>query len=297
MRTTRAVTVVLAVIALGALVVRWIGDSASTDPARIVASDFPFTTSKVSWSPDGTMLAAVTNGELQLYRVADRALVMSVGDDVVNAAWMPDGRRVLVTEGPIPTGEVSVVDLAGAAVGVAKLAPSLDFDTGSGLDVNSSGTLAVAAVANRVPLGGATRWDLAFIDLQVGTVRIVVTPDVDEIRPFFADDASVVFAARASTLRIGRYDLGADAFRSLGDIAFGPLGMTRDGEALVGESTGEPGETRLVRLDSSSGVRVALKPAFPAGHRPVAIDPLLRRVLVLADPGTGVEVAVVKNLE
>ncbi len=78
------------------------------------------TSAKVRLSPDGAHLALVESGILSIIRVRDASIASRAGTRVVDATWMPDGSRVVIVEGPIPTGQIAAVDLQGKTAGVVR---------------------------------------------------------------------------------------------------------------------------------------------------------------------------------
>jgi hypothetical protein len=273
LKAARGAAVVLAIVVVGVLLARWI--AGGTDGVRADPRVLPITTTNVAWSPDGLRIAAASNGVLHVFRVADGREVLTTGRSIVAFAWMPDAKRILVAEGPIPTGEVATVDLNGRVTGVAHLSPSIDFDAGYGLSVNSDGTQAVAVAVHSDDLGGHVATDLATIELATGAVHVAPTPDVDERSPVYVDDETVAYLVGDAAFA---RDLATGEGRRLGP-ARRLLGIAPEGAvvALRGCCT-------VTRLDPSTGDESGA-PETLTGE-PTAADPTLRRFLVLEADGS-----------
>lgn len=246
------------------------------------------TTTKIALSPDGGRLLAVQDGQVQVVRLGDASTVMRAGRNVVDAAWMPDGERVLTLEGPIPTGQVVTLDMNGEVDGVATLSPSVGFGDGSGVDVDSRGVRAAAITTTRDAIGGRTRTDLAVVELQTGTVRVYATPDRDEHRPLFVDDDYVAVVSQAATgpPRLDFVDLTTGAVRAGGPVSAGPFARTLAGEVVVARG-GAGGVTRLVAVDAVDGAARRLHETGP-GRRVVAVDAQITRCIVRVGGADGV---------
>lgn len=238
------------------------------------------TASKLRWSPDGRRLALVEDGTVTVVGIDDAKIVTRAGHNVVDATWMPDSKRVLVVEGPIPTGQIATLDMQGRLDGVATLAPSIAFGDGFGLAVDARGTRAAAIAVTRDAIGGATHSDLAVIELQTGKVHVYATPR-NETTPVFVDDDLV---AVASAGRLDRFDLTTGAAGAGPALSGGPFARTF-GEEIVVARRAPKGATTLVAVDADTGDARTLHVTKP--HRQVvAVNREVTRCLVrVPDPG------------
>ncbi|MDP1792853.1 MAG: hypothetical protein Q8K63_01845 [Acidimicrobiales bacterium] len=271
----------LALVLLVAGVIRLIstnGPVAPTAPSGLEELVVP-SAGVIRWSPDATRLALLVAGEMLIVRVADGAEVARRGSTVVDVAWMPDAERVILVEGPIPTGQAVAVQVDGRVAGTTTLRPSIAFGMGQGLAIDDKGRRAAAIAAQREAIGGATRHDLALVELQSGATRVISTEDREESNPVFADDVTVAYASRAPSgeTRLHVIDTSTDAVTNLGRIHDGPFGVLASGEVVVGHRAAQ-GAYRLdaVSLDGESRVLGVLRDT----QRPVAIDRFGTRVLV-----------------
>ena len=225
----------------------------------------------IRWSPDATKLAFIVSGQLVIVRVNDATELARRGSSVVDAAWMPDSTRVLLVEGPIPTGQVVAVRADGRVQGTTKLTPSLAFAQGQGLAVNSTGTQAASIAVRRAAIGGTTQQDLAVMDLQRGGTKTFVNDTRAESNPVFVDDSTVAYAAQlpGGQIRLHTIDLVTGQVRAHGPIYGGPYGSLASGEIVVGSRAAE-GAIRLDAVALGGGRRVL--GVLPRHTRPVAID-------------------------
>ncbi len=240
----------------------------------------------IRWSPDATKLAVLAGGEVVLVRVSDGKELGRAGGTITDAAWMPDATRVVVVEGPIPTGQVVAIEPTGRVAGTTKLNPSLAFGEGRGLAIDSRGRQAAAIATRRDAIGGATHADLALINLQTGATRVFVTDDLDEANPVFVDDGTIAFAAtsRRGENRLHSMDLPTGVVRTHGRMYDGPFAALASGEVVV-SSRAAQGAVRLDALDLDGGSRVL--GVLRRHTRPVAVDRFGTRVLVRRYGGLG----------
>ena len=282
MRFVRAV-VVIALVVLASV---WLYARLTTDatPAAPTLGDSLRTfqtsaSSKVRLSPDGTKLAVVQDGSLQVIRVRDAALVTKRGANVVDAAWMRDSARVVVTEGPIPTGELDVIGANGGVTAALHLSPSVGFGNGRGLAVSPLERSGAAIVVSRDAIGGAEHADLATVDFTSGAVRVYATPETDESSPVFVDEDTIALASRGPTgaSHLVFVDVGTGAATDRGVIYDGPFVTTNLGDVVVGHRAAN-GAVRLVAVNPQGDDRqiAVLKPH----RRPVAVDAHTTRVVV-----------------
>ena len=240
---------------------------------------------RVRLSPDGSRIAVVAGGSVTVVGLDDAKIVTSAGTNVVDAAWMPDGTRVLVVEGPIPTGQVATVDMHGKVDGVATLAPSIGFGDGDGIAVDEHGTRAAVIAVTRDAIGGATHTDLATIDLGTGKVRVYPTAR-DEAQPLFVDDDLVAVASQATKgpARLDLVDLTTGAVDAGRPIVDGPYVRTFGGEAVVARRAAQ-GAYRLIAVNAETGDERTLHVTKPHRHV-VAVNAQVTRCLVrVVDPG------------
>lgn len=264
MRVLRASVVTIVVLVLGAFAFARLTSTngpVASNPAfgRGLSNIGVSTATKVRLSPDSTRAALIDNGSVTVVRIKDGSRVMSAGNNVVDAAWMPDGTRVLVVEGPIPTGQVAAVDMDGQAVGIAPLKPSIEFGDGFGLAVNSDGTHAAAIAVTRDAIGGAVHTDVADIDLQTGATRVTPTPG-NERDPIWLADDTIVAASAGRVLSFA--------------VARGPFVLSTEGEVVV-EGAGR----RVFAIDPTTARRRLVR-TLPPRHVAVDVDAHLTRALV-----------------
>lgn len=282
MTTARRIAVgaiVLALVVIG--LVRLVGsngDPEPTGPATLESLEVPGS-GVIRWSPDATKLAVLVDGELVVVRVRDAEVLGRSGRRVVDAAWMPDGTRVLLVEGPIPTGEIAAVSASGQVRGVTKLQPTIPFASGRGLAVNSTGTQAAAITVRTDAIGGGKHFDVAVVDVQRGGTRVYRTDAREESNPVFVDDSTVAYAAElpGGQVRLHTIDLVSGRVRAHGQIHDGPYAALASGEVVVAHRAAQ-GAVRLDAVDLAGGTRVL--GVLPAHTRPVAVDRFATHALV-----------------
>jgi hypothetical protein len=245
------------------------------------------TSTKVRLSPDGARLAIVEAGSVNVIGVNDAKIVTRAGRNVVDATWMPDSKRVLFTEGPIPTGQVTVIDLKGAINGVANLTPSIGFGDGEGIAVDSRGARAAVISVTRDTIGGRAHRDLAVIELRTGAVRLYPTPNRDESSPLFVDDDLLAVASTGASgpARLDLVDIATGEVRAGRPIIAGPFVRTISSEVVVARRAAQ-GATRLLAVDSETGDERQLHVTKPH-RRVVAVDIQLTRAVVRVPDGGG----------
>jgi hypothetical protein len=287
LRATAVAVVVLVLFAWGFAKLTDNDDTTATPRLGTGLSGLSVTTAaKVRMSPDGARLAVVEGGQVVVVGVNDAKIVMRAGTNVVDAAWMPDGKRVLAVEGPIPTGQVTTLDMKGEIDGVQKINPSISFGDGTGVAVDSRGTQAAVIAVTRDAIGGEVHTDLAVIQLQSGAVRVYPTPARDESSPVFIDDDFVAVASQGATgsARLDFVDLGTGAVDAGRPITAGPFVRTVGEEVVVARRAAQ-GATRLLAVSADGGDERELHVTKP--HRKVvAVDLQVTRCLVrVVDPG------------
>jgi hypothetical protein len=244
------------------------------------------TAAKVRLSPDGSRLAVVEAGSVVVLGLNSATVETRVGSNVVDATWMSDSKRVLFTEGPIPTGQVTVIDLTGAVNGVATLKPSIGFGDGAGIAVDQRGTRAAVISVTRDAIGGREHRDLAVIELQTGAVRVYPTPTRDESSPLFVDEDLIAVASEGDSgpARLDLVEVATGAVHPGRPISDGPYVRTISSEVVVARRASQ-GATRLLAVDSETGDERELHVTKP--HRKVvAVDIQLTRAIVrVPDPG------------
>jgi hypothetical protein len=298
MRLVRNAAVTLVVLAVLALLFGRIADNDSDAPARPVLGQgltaLSITTAtKVRISPDGSRLAVAEAGQVAIVGINDGKIVMRAGRNVVDVAWMPgEPSRVLVVEGPIPTGLITTLDMTGAVDGVQRLNPPISFGDGNGLAADSRGTQAAVIATTRDAIGGKLHTDLAIVQLQTGAVRIYATPDRNEARPLFVDDDYVAVASQGDTgpARLDFVELSTGEVVPGQPITGGPFVRTVGGEVVVARRASQ-GATRLLAVDALTGDERDLHVTEPH-RRVVAVDLQVTKCLVrVIDPGGGAHLA------
>lgn len=251
------------------------------------------TSTKVRLSPDGARLAVVEAGTVAVVGLHDATIVTRAGRNVVDATWMPGSKRLLVVEGPIPTGQITVVDLTGAVTGVATLSPALGFGDGHGVAVDTRGARAAVIAVTRDAIGGRTHRDLALIDLLTGAARVYPTPGREESRPLFVDDDLIAVESQGErgAARLDLVDVATGTVDPGRPIVDGPFARTIGGEVVVARRASQ-GAIRLLAVDSESGDERDLHVTKPH-RRVVAVDIQLTRAIVcVPDPGGDAHLAI-----
>jgi hypothetical protein len=247
------------------------------------------TSTKIRLSPDGGLIAVVESGVTTVVGVNDAHIVTRAGRNVVDATWMPDSKRLLIVEGPVPTGEIDVVDLKGVTVGVAHLTPSVAFGNGQGVAVDSRGGTAAVIAVTRDPIGGREHTDLAVVDLPTGRVQVFPTPGRDEARPVFVDDGLVAVSSigESGPARLDIVDVTTGAVTPRRALVDGPFTRTPAGEAVVARGAAQ-GALRLIAVDPDTGDERTLHVTRP--HRQVAaVDVHVTRAMVRVRDEDGTE--------
>ena len=250
------------------------------------------TATKVRLSPDGSRILVVDSGSATVVGLNDAKIVVRTGSNVVDAAWMPDGRRILTVEGPIPTGQVATVDMSGHVDGVAKLNPSIGFGSGDGVAVDGRGTRAAVIAVTRDAIGGLAHTDLATIELQTGKVRAYPTGR-NEARPFFVDDDLVAVASQGTTgpARLDLVDLTTGAVDAGRPIIDGPYARTFGEEVVVARRASQ-GAYRLIAVNADNDSERTLHVTKPHRHV-VAVNAQVTRCLVrVVDKGGTAHLAI-----
>jgi hypothetical protein len=210
-------------------------------------------------------------------------LLTPVGSNVVGFAWMP-GSRLLLAEGPIPTGQLNAIDLRGRAAGKVVLSPSFGVGSGYGMAVDSTAHHAVVARAQVDQLGGAVHLDLVEVDLQTGAVRqLTTTPDAEESLPVYVDDQHVAYArAVGNRATVALLDLTTLSSRDLSPsgVSAAPRGAILQGAYVAyADSTGD-----VFAVDPSGGRPILLGAQMGTV---AAVDPTGSRAVVVRDGGLG----------
>ena len=290
MRTLRAVVVAVVVLVAFAY-----GFARLTDDDRPVRTRRELgkglaaltisTSNKIRLSPDGSRLAVVEAGAVTVVGVNDAKVVTRAGTNVVDAAWMPDGDRVLVVEGPIPTGQMTVIDMEGTVSGIAQLSPSVSFGSGLGLAVDPRGTQAAVITVTREPIGGRQHSDLAVVGLQSGKVTVYPTPGRDETQPMFVDDELVALSSAGETggARLDLVEIPSGRVQAGPALDSGPFARTFRDEVVIGRR-GAGGGDELVAVDTQTLDSRPMHVTKPR-RRVVAVDfQVTRAVVRVSDP-------------
>jgi hypothetical protein len=221
---------------------------------------------KVRLSPSGARVALVEGGAISVATVGDGKVVMRRAGNIVDAAWMPDGRRALVVEGPIPTGEVSTIDVHGKVDGAATLNPSIGFGNGEGVSIDRGGTRAAVIAVTRDDVTGVSHRDLAVVELATGAVRVYPTAR-DESAPLFLERDLVAVASQGKKgpARLDLVDLTNGTVDAGRPIIAGPYARTFAGEAVVARRAAQ-GAYRLIAISPVNGRERTLHVTRPHRH-------------------------------
>jgi hypothetical protein len=225
------------------------------------------------FSPDGNRLAAVGEQGVGLVQGGRLAPLTAGANNVVDAAWMPDSRGLLVIEGPTEADQLSVLGVDGRVTGVAHLDRAVSPGDGYGIGVDRRGARAVVVTETRDTIGGRRHRDLLLVDLPTGrTSDLVITSDADETNPFFVGDDAIVFGrARDGRARVVQRDLasGAEKFLTAAADDVTPIGVIADDTVVV--AGGRPGgRVRVWAVRGARGIDMA---DAPAGSAFVGIGP------------------------
>ncbi len=156
-----------------------------------------------TYSPDGKRLIAMafdSHADLRLTLLRDDRLEpLDMARDLVDYAWMPDSRSLLLATGkPMGPSVLQVVDLAG------RLQSRVDLGTDiilaqSGMSVSADGRFAfVSALADR----GLDEQDLFRVDLRSGKIAaLTTTSDTVESFPVVREDGEVIYVATSGDRR------------------------------------------------------------------------------------------------
>lgn len=266
---------------------------ATTDSQGMIAPG----PSKAAYSPNGAHLAVLSAQSLSLAVRGELQPVVKLGggaSTVVDFAWMPSSDRLLVVEGP-SVRRLNVVDLKGEVVAAATLSEPLLVDEGFGVTVDSTNTKAVLTTVTRDAIGGLRHFDLTVVDLPTGKVTTKSTPDVDETRPFFVTDTTVVATVETGdAMRAEVIDIESGKRTPLGRASgAGSLaaGVLSDSDAPVFQVVGDPnvvnvltanGVRRLKKLDEGQVV-VAVHPTGATAVVRVVVDGTVRLKVVALD--------------
>lgn len=248
-----------------------------------------------AFSPNGARLAVLSSSGLYLSDEGKLEPIIETGGQaasgIVDFAWFPGSKRILVAEGPSPTSRLNVIDLEGEVVAAATLSQPVTFAEGYGLTVDSTNTRAVAVHVTRDAVGGLRHLDLAVIDLTSGKVEIRETPDLDERDPTFVDDGSVLVTIDEGG-EPGAFvlDLATGNRTPVGSGARVAAGVLTDSETPVVQTLAERPEVRagdhVLGTLSEGANLVALHPTGTAGveRAPVGGDGETRLRVVSLDP-------------
>lgn len=237
---------------------------------------------KAAYSPDGSHIAVLTADGVGLAVGGQVKPLSRSGAQIVDFAWMPDSKRVLVMEGPASTGFAVVLDLEGEIVAAEELTPPFAVGSGFGIDVDPTSRRAVTVAVIRGPLGGGDRRDLVVADLQTGATRTIADEVALESKPaFIAGDDVVLTERRDGTSGVVLVNLGTG-----GRTALSPAGeqaavvnVIDRGAAVAYVTRDRGGRLSLWRAPVDGGARTLLD-RFDAGQAVVAVDPSGRRALV-----------------
>jgi dipeptidyl aminopeptidase/acylaminoacyl peptidase len=233
------------------------------------------------FSPDGTLLAVLSSAGVALAAGGETRLLTEPGSNVVDFAWFPDSRRILVAEGPGITGEMAAIDVAGNVLGSIKIDRPFSFGTGFGMAVDPTGTRAIVTAFDRPAFAGQ-KLDLVMVELATGqTTDLSSTGAFGESEPHFVDEDTVLFTqtdqggrTNARLLELGGQPPSrqlspagerASALGALNDGRWVAYGLDREGRT----------EVWAVRVGDGLAARIG---AFSGSV--AAVDPLGRYALV-----------------
>jgi hypothetical protein len=240
-----------------------------------------------AWSPNATHVLTVSAQGVGEPRRGRVRLITPAGSRAVDAAWFPGSNAVLIAEGPIPTGQLSVLRLDGSSLGNVTLTPSFGVGGGRGMTVDATGRRAVVTRVERDPFHPGERTDLVMVDLRTGASRpLVETGDVDEDRPFFVGPELVVFTTRPAAggdAAVAELDVATNKVRLLS-----PEGEDATGIGTIGSGAWvayTSGTTLWATRRDGGGEPVRLADVA-SGATVVAVEPDGRAALV-AEPTPG----------
>jgi len=195
------------------------------------------------FSPTGRLVLVRTSAGIGLATGDDEtpdsevALLTPPGSRAVDAAWFPGETAVLVAEGPIPTGQLAVVELDGTVRGAVPLTPSFGVGTGHGMTVSPDGRHAVVTAEEREAVGGMLHLHLVFVDLEEGLVTELTRPDgPDESGPTFVSSEQVAYTETTAGADGGSRAMVLD----LADGTVEPVSPLGDRARAVGVVNGVP---------------------------------------------------------
>jgi hypothetical protein len=285
----RAGVVAVVLVVVGGVAVSYLFLTRAEKPGVAVGSALqPFFDSRgrlapgafaAAYSPDGAHLAVRSADGIGLAEHGQVRPLTPSGSHVVDFAWTPSSDRLLVAEGPIPTGRLDALGLDGLSAGKVTLAPSFSVGSGFGMAVDSTTRHAVVTRAVVDALGGEVHLDLVEVDLQSGAVRVLTeTPSVQESDPFYIDDQTVLFQRQdGSHSSASVLDLGDLAVRDLtgATVSARPVGVIYQGTyAAYATPSGDlyavaPGGGAPILLGSHLGAVAAID---PTGARAVIVS-------------------------
>ena len=222
-----------------------------------------------AYNAAGNVLAVKTGRGIGAVTSRGRVrLVTPPGSHAVEFAWMPNGKDLLIAEGPAATGELDVVHVDGGDRGRVPLDPVFSVGSGNGMAVSPNGREAVAVAEDLAALGGPERLSLQRVDLATGAVSSV---GVTAVRgPSYVDAGHVLVTALAlAGSRAEVVTLGDGTCRLIsrpGEPA-NALGPVLDGAWLVYAT-----EHAVWAVPATGGDRVRLT-TLPTDATAVAVDP------------------------
>lgn len=247
---------------------------------------------KAAYSPDGASIAVLTADGVGIATKGQVEVFTRPGAQIVDFAWMPDSRRLLVMEGPVGTGFVVVVDLKGEVVAAEELSPSFAVGSGFGIDVDPSARRAVTVAVTRDPLGQRDRRDVVVTELQTGATRTLVDDEAIESRPAFLAGEEIVVTERRgrdSVVAVVNLNTGGRRLLSPPTERAAVVNVIGRGEAITYTTRGRGGGLSLWRVPTAGGTRTLLD-RFEPGETVVAVDSSGRRALISGPDPAAVEV-------
>jgi hypothetical protein len=273
-RTTRlvlALVVALAVTAAAAVTV--VRRTPARDPVVLPDAADAFgadgvlgrTVLRAAFSPSGRLLLVQTPAGIGVATGDDDTpdgdvqFLTPPGSRAVGAAWFPSETAVLVVEGPVPTGQLAVVELDGRVRGVIPLEESFSAGSGRGMAVAPDGRRAVVTAEVRDVIGGARHFHLVLVDLETGAVVDVTGADgPDETDPVFVGPDEIAYTETdhpGGASRAVVRELAAAATRPLSpdDVDARAVGVVRSAVAYVADGVvwrvDRGGPQRLATVD------------------------------------------------
>ena len=254
-----------------------------------------------AYSRDGARVAVLSDRGLSLAKQGKQEVLLEndpgAASRIVDFAWMPGSRSLMVVEGPFNVTKLSVVDVEGKIIAAVPVLEPFSAGDGHGLAVDGRNRRAVTVSVTRDAIGGLRHLDLVSVDLQSGAVtRLTTTPDADETSPHFLDDDTIAFTReQGDRLEAVVMELSTGEVRAIspeGRRAF-VVGTLRGGAFAVYQqlpaSDDSPSAVEAVpTAGSAAGARGAVPMGTTvAGSTVIAVHPDGGEAIVRAPIGAG----------